>query len=176
MSGRTSPSSRKPSAGVAGILLVDEADALAQSRELDQMHHEDRAGVNALIRGIDRLAAERRPVVVVMCTNRVDALDPAIRRRAASILTFSRPTDALRETLLTDAFSDLGQLPTAAAGASRATGEREGRGYGYTFSDLTSRLIPGAVLASFPDRPLTYETIREQAELAPTPPFAEQAT
>jgi len=26
------------------ILLVDEADALAQSRELVQMHHEDRAG------------------------------------------------------------------------------------------------------------------------------------
>ena len=36
------------------ILLVDEADALAQSRESDQMHHEDRAGVNAFIRGIDR--------------------------------------------------------------------------------------------------------------------------
>src|SRR5208283_5578170 len=29
------------------ILLVDEADALAQSREAAQMHHEDRAGVNA---------------------------------------------------------------------------------------------------------------------------------
>src|SRR5262249_10260506 len=38
------------------ILLIDEADALAQSRELAQMHHEDRAGVNALIRGIDDLA------------------------------------------------------------------------------------------------------------------------
>jgi DNA replication protein DnaC len=38
------------------ILLVDEADALAQSRESAQMHHEDRAGVNAFIRGIDCLA------------------------------------------------------------------------------------------------------------------------
>ena len=35
----------------AVILLVDEADALAQSREASQMHHEDRAGVNAFIRG-----------------------------------------------------------------------------------------------------------------------------
>ena len=34
----------------AVILLIDEADALAQSREAAQMHHEDRAGVNALIR------------------------------------------------------------------------------------------------------------------------------
>ena len=37
----------------AVILLVDEADALAQSREASQMHHEDRAGVNAFIRGVD---------------------------------------------------------------------------------------------------------------------------
>ncbi len=42
----------KPRAG--HILLIDEADALAQSRGTDQMHHEDRAGVNALIRGAAR--------------------------------------------------------------------------------------------------------------------------
>ena len=41
-------------AGGGAILLVDEADALTQSREADQMHHEDRAGVNAFIRGVDR--------------------------------------------------------------------------------------------------------------------------
>lgn len=39
----------------AVVLLIDEADALAQSRELAQMHHEDRAGVNALLRGVDEL-------------------------------------------------------------------------------------------------------------------------
>ena len=37
------------------ILLLDEADALAQSREAAQMHHEYKAGVNALIQGIDRI-------------------------------------------------------------------------------------------------------------------------
>ena len=60
----------------AVILLVDEADALAQSREASQMHHEDRAGVNAFIRGIDRIANARVPAAVIMCTNRLDALDP----------------------------------------------------------------------------------------------------
>ena len=35
--------------GAALVVVIDEADALAQSRELAQMHHEDRAGVNALI-------------------------------------------------------------------------------------------------------------------------------
>src|SRR2546423_3276289 len=82
------------------ILLVDEADALAQSRELAQMHHEDRAGVNALIRGIDGLRRERLPVLTIMCTNRVDAIDPAIRRRAAAVLPFTRPNEADREALL----------------------------------------------------------------------------
>ena len=71
------------------ILLVDEADALAQSREAAQMHHEDRAGVNAFIRGIDRIANGRLPVAVIMCTNRLNSLDPAVRRRAADILPFA---------------------------------------------------------------------------------------
>ena len=56
--------------------MIDEADALAQSRELGQMHHEDRAGVNALIRGLDQLAADRGRVLVVMCTNRIESLGP----------------------------------------------------------------------------------------------------
>ena len=56
------------------ILLIDEADALAQSRELAQMHHEDRAGVNALIRGIDGLRRNGLPVLTIMCTNRLSAL------------------------------------------------------------------------------------------------------
>jgi len=55
------PKPKKGKAGVAGVLLIDEADALELSRELGQMHHEDRAGVNELIRGIDHLAAERSP-------------------------------------------------------------------------------------------------------------------
>ena len=53
----------------AVILLVDEADALAQSREATQMHHEDKAGVNAFLRGIDKLSNERLPVAVIMCTS-----------------------------------------------------------------------------------------------------------
>lgn len=78
------------------ILLVDEADALAQSRELAQMHHEDRAGVNALIRGIDGLRDDRLPVLTILCTNRPEALDPAIIRRAAALLPFARPNDDQR--------------------------------------------------------------------------------
>ena len=66
------------------VLVVDEADALAQSRAAEQMHHEDRAGVDALLAGVDSLAGEHVPVLVVMCTNRERALDPAVLRRAAA--------------------------------------------------------------------------------------------
>src|SRR5262249_10504903 len=90
------------------VLLIDEADALAQSRELGQMHHEDRAGVNALIRGVDDLATGNVPAIVIMCTNRLEALDPAVRRRAAATFTFTRPNEAQRSAFLTPV---LGRMP-----------------------------------------------------------------
>src|ERR1700735_5768023 len=94
------PKPKGAKSSIAGILLIDEADALAQSRELGQMHHEDRAGVNALIRGVDDLATGNLPAIVVMCTNRLDALDPAIRRRAAATFTFTRPDEQQRHAFL----------------------------------------------------------------------------
>jgi len=84
----------------AVILLVDEADAIAQSREAAQMHHEDRAGVNAFVRGVGRIANSRLPAAVIMCTNRLGALDPAVRRRAADILIFERPNAEQRHAAL----------------------------------------------------------------------------
>jgi AAA+ superfamily predicted ATPase len=60
------------------------------------MHHEDRAGVNAFIRGIDRIANEKLPAAVIMCTNRLSALHPAVRRRAAEVLSLSRPAEEQR--------------------------------------------------------------------------------
>jgi AAA+ superfamily predicted ATPase len=92
----------------AVILLVDEADALAQSRETSQMHHEDVSGVNAFIRGIDRIANQRLPAAVIMCTNRYEALDPAVKRRAAEILTFGRPDAERRHQLLDPKLRELG--------------------------------------------------------------------
>lgn len=126
----------------AAVLLIDEADALAQSRELAQMHHEDRAGVNALIRGIDGIAQQRRPVITVMCSNRLSALDPAIQRRAADIFEFRRPNQEQREEVLRRAFADAGITPDQIAELARKTGPADGRDYGYTYSDLTTRLIP----------------------------------
>lgn len=142
---------KKPSSAV--ILIIDEADALAQSRGLDRMHHEDRAGVNALIRGINRLTSRRLPVIVVMCTNREGAIDPAVMRRASARFSFERPNDERRQEVLTDAFGRI--LPQEdIASLVQVTGPLNGRTYGFTYSDLTQRLVPSILLAAFPDRPV----------------------
>jgi AAA+ superfamily predicted ATPase len=160
----------------AVILLVDEADALAQSREASQMHHEDRAGVNALIRGIDRLANSRSPAAVIMCTNRLDALDPAVRRRAADVLLFDRPGDADREMLLVRSLEPLGFTRKQIENLVGATGPRSGRDYGFTFSDIVQRLLPNLVLDAYPDGGVEPSRAIEIARnIVPTRPFQEGA-
>ncbi len=159
----------------AVILLIDEADALAQSREASQMHHEDRAGVNALIRGIGHVSAEGMPVITVMCTNRSSAIDPAIKRRAAQIFHFERPNEAQRADVLKRAFEGAGFSQANLADLVARTGPAAGRPYGYTYSDLTMRLIPGVIIDAFPERPLEYGRIVEMVEAhPPTAPFSER--
>lgn len=159
----------------AVLLLIDEADALAQSRENAQMHHEDRAGVNALIRGVNRLANGGVPAAVIMCTNRLSALDPAVRRRAADILVFARPDDGQRRSVLHDALSPLGFSQADIEAMVAATGPAEDRSYGFAFSDIVQRLLPAVVLDAYPDAPVAPARAIEIARsLIPTPPFREE--
>ncbi len=155
----------------ANILLIDEADALAQSREFDQMHHEDRAGVNALIRGIDRLTNTRLPIIVVMCTNRIDAIDPAVLRRAAAHFTFERPNFEQRQNMIKTAFGKL-FTDEEFKNLAQLTGPRDGNEFGYTYSDLTQRLIPAILIEAFPEFPITFDLAVSIAnKIEPTKPF-----
>jgi AAA+ superfamily predicted ATPase len=161
---------KKPSG--AAILLIDEADALAQSRELAQMHHEDRAGVNALIRGIDDIAGAKLSCLTIMCSNRLNALDPAVRRRAAAIFEFTRPTLEFRQKLLTTqlAGADLSKADIDAI--AKELGENGHRKFGHTFSDIAQRVIPSLVLAAYPTRKITRElALKVIEDTPPTPPF-----
>lgn len=155
------------------IMVIDEADALAQSRAAEHMHHEDRAGVDALLAGIDSLAGEGVPVLVVLCTNRERALDPALMRRAAATFQFGRPDDEQRRAVLTEALNGTKVSSTAITKLVAATGPNDGRA-GFTYSDLTQRLIPAAILAAFPDKPLTEDTLLAVTHgLQPSPEFRE---
>jgi AAA+ superfamily predicted ATPase len=83
--------------GEFGILIIDEGDDIATSREQNQAHHEDRAGVNVLIKEMERIASEKVNLAVILITNRLSALDPAVVRRASLHLNFNRPApEALR--------------------------------------------------------------------------------
>jgi AAA+ superfamily predicted ATPase len=157
------------------VLLIDEADALAQSRELAQMHHEDRAGVNALIRGIDGFRNDKLPVLTVLCSNRLDALDPAVLRRSAATFRFARPDEDQRRLLLQRLLDGLDLSDVEIDKVVELTGARDGRPYGCTYSDVRQRLVPGVVLDAFrTDLPVTGDRVVAFAEtFAPTRPFQE---
>jgi AAA+ superfamily predicted ATPase len=157
----------------AAILLIDEADALAQSRELAQMHHEDRAGVNALIRSIDELRRDGLPILTIMSTNRVDAIDPAIARRAARVFRFERPSCEQRLALLEASLVGTGlSAETMSAAASLLGGTVEAP-WGATYSDIRQRYIPDLVIGAVERRePLSSEMALAAArEFVPTRPF-----
>ncbi|HMO81165.1 MAG TPA: AAA family ATPase [Pirellulaceae bacterium] len=159
----------------AVILLIDEADAIAQSRELGQMHHEDRAGVNALIRGLSNFATGNIPAIAVMCTNRLTAIDPAVLRRAADLFEFKRPDVNQREVLLESALADAGFTSEQISALAKATGPNGNGNYGYTYSDIAQRLLPQILLDAFPNKPITFERALAIAkQLKPTTPFKDE--
>ena len=159
-------------AGGGVILLVDEADALTQSREDGQMHHEDRAGVNAFIRGVDRLAEKRLPAVVILCTNRLSAIDPAVQRRAAEIFEFCRPNDKQRRIVIESPLEEAGLSSSQIDKIVQMTGPTSDEEVSFTFSDLTQRLLPTLVLDAYPDRAISFERAVEIVnDMTPTKQF-----
>ena len=84
------------------ILLLDDADALVQSRAGSDQHHEDRAGVDAIIQQLDN--HRHLAIVVILITNIIDYTDPAVRRRAVHKFFFPRPNLAVRRQLFNKPF------------------------------------------------------------------------
>ena len=157
------------------LLLLDEADALAASRDAQQMHHEDKAGLNTLLQRLDNLRLGRLPLAAMFVTNRPEALDPAVRRRAALDLRFERPNDEVRAKIISNAVPELKLTKTQLNELVRLTGPEEPKNVGvrFTSSDLTDRLLPGALRAAYrDDRALTPKDLVDQAQvLAATPQF-----
>ena len=154
------------------ILIIDEGDSLGASRAQEHSHHEDKVGVNTLIQGIDRLRDYGGRVVVFLCTNRLSVLDPALRRRAAIIEEFRRPTDEERRALFE---MDLGALSLTAKQRDAlvaATGERDGDPV-WTYSDIRTRLYPRALSRAYPKHGLAFEHLLDAAEALKASPVME---
>lgn len=154
------------------LLLLDEGDDVATSREQLQAHHEDRAGVNALIKGLDSLAGNDSRVAVFLCTNRGAALDPALLRRAALHLQFARPQGPALVGLLEAVLSGL-ELNRAAI--NRIVKELPSDPP-YTPSDLIHRVGRRAVLSAYREqRSVGVDDILAAVRLVPpTPVFGDE--
>jgi len=155
------------------LLLIDEADALAATRDTQQMHPEDKAGLNTVLQRLDNLRMARLPLAVIFITNRPDALDPAIRRRAALRLTFERPNEKARAELFQTSTPELRLNENQVEELVKLTGdwEQKNDGIPFTASDITDKLLPAALREAYSkDRELLFEDLLEQARLIkPTP-------
>jgi SpoVK/Ycf46/Vps4 family AAA+-type ATPase len=156
------------------IILLDEADALAQIRGGEQTHHEDDAGVNTLIQCIDRLRGH--PIAVIFATNLLHSLDAAILRRAYAAYHFDRPTPEQRAHLFQRVLMGTDIDEKTIVELVHLTDPRLLPGLGdtphrYTYSDIAQRVIPHAIEeAIYAKKRLTPEHLVNACKLTvPTP-------
>ena len=151
------------------FLLIDEADSLLTSRSDEHNHLEDRVAVNTIIQKVDDLRQHGGRLVVLLATNRIDTLDPAILRRIALRETFERPNDADRIALLTHDLAGLGLTDAVIRAAAKQTGSHNGSP-GYTYSDFRTRLLPRIVANAYPDHAISAADVAEAiSSIKPSP-------
>ncbi len=141
------------------FLLIDEADAIATTRSTMQMHQEEKAAVNTLIQKIDEIRELNGRAVILMSTNRLHFIDEAIIRRAAVILEFERPDEQERKELFEKSLKGIKFSEKELQKLSDLTSPEQNEGIGYSFSDIRLKILPEAVVMSFPERALTYEIL-----------------
>jgi len=155
--------------GRRAILIIDEGDSLAAARSQDHSHHEDKVAVNTLIQGIDDLRRFGGRVVVVLCTNRVTVLDPALQRRAAMIEEFKRPSSEERRQLFALDLAAINPTKTQLTSLVAATDAHNGLP-AWTYSDIRTRLYPAALAQAFPASPLNWDHLLAVADsMKPSP-------
>lgn len=142
-----------------GILIIDEADDLATDREQNQAHHEDRSGVNVLIKQIDSIHKEKANLAVILITNRLKALDPAVIRRASQVIQFTRPNASGRKKVFQSIF-DGAEVPEKDINELVKASERKDTPY--SFSDLIQKIGRQAILKAVEqDRPFDKNILLE---------------
>jgi SpoVK/Ycf46/Vps4 family AAA+-type ATPase len=160
----------KVSNGKCGLLIIDEADDLATSRSQMQAHHEDRAGVNVLARQIDSLSKEQINLAVILISNRLSALDPAILRRSATTLIFERPNAEIRKNLFINLFKKL-NFQESDTEISNLVEITERDSLRFTYSDILKRGLKTALVTAVEhEKPLTPSLLQDVfSKMYPTP-------
>ncbi len=152
-----------------GILIIDEADDLATDREQNQAHHEDRAGLNVLIKQIDTIGREKSNLAIILITNRLKALDPAVVRRATQLIRFERPNKEDRKEVFKYIFAGTG---ISAKDIDELTKASERKDTAYSFSDLIQKVAKQALFKAIEeDKPFDknlYQQIMEKVQPSPS--------
>lgn len=152
------------------FLLIDEADAVATTRSTAQMHQEEKAAVNTLIQKIDDIRSLQGRAILFLSTNRLHFLDEAIVRRAAVIMTFERPSAEERNELILRELCGINLSTAELAELVTLTGPEANAGVGFSFSDMRLRYLPEAIAKVYPDKPLTFQILKETVQqIQPSP-------
>lgn len=151
------------------FLLIDEADAIGSSRGTQQMHHEEKVGVNTLIQQIDEIRQMEGRAILFLSTNRLHFLDEAIVRRAALVVRFERPDAEERKELFLHDFNGISFSNAQLDELVTLTGPNTDKP-GFSFSDMRLRLFPEALARAYPDNPLGFDVLYEALDfIKPSP-------
>lgn len=149
-----------------GLLIIDEADDIATSRAENHAHHEDRAGLNVLIKQLDSIDREKIKLAVILITNRVKTLDPAVKRRAILQLVFDRPDKEQLKSVLQFIFKDIEYTVEEFDDLVKGISSTQNA---YSYSDLLQRIAKQAIYEAIAtDQPFSIELF--ESVLKETPP------
>jgi SpoVK/Ycf46/Vps4 family AAA+-type ATPase len=152
------------------FLLIDEADAIATTRSTMQMHQEEKAAVNTLIQKIDEIRDLKGRAIIFMSTNRLHFIDEAIVRRAAVILEFERPSEDERQEIFAKSLDGIKFSKGELQKLAELTSPEENDGLGHSFSDIRLKILPEAIVNSFPDKPLDFDILcKTIRDIKPSP-------
>jgi len=166
----------EPAPAISGHLLIyDQQYALETGGASDPQGRPDRTGVDRAVRAAEMLAARGQPAAVILCVGHPSQVDVAVRRLTSEPFVLARPGAAQRELVLRRLTEGLPMSDAELVRLVRATGPRDGTP-GYTYGDLAQRLMHAAILASYPDRPLTAATLIGVARRLTSTPIAGATT
>jgi SpoVK/Ycf46/Vps4 family AAA+-type ATPase len=108
--------------------------------------------------------------LVILCTNRYSAIDPAVVRRASYVEEFRRPDETERRELFEMDCEGLELDKTSIDELVELTGSHGPHKLGYTFSDIRTRLLPEALGEAYPNRRIKHsDLIKAISRITPSP-------